>query len=245
MRTHHCPPPRPKAPRMACRPQWAPGQCHPHSMALPLPLLTNRPALSGAPRPSLRAVDVLRSALRRRLRFLSWLLAVPPHPTPAAPRAPCARTQVPRQGSIPGSHEALAHTRSGRARGWAWSRVACRPAVPSFSAQGLKCAGAPGCGEAQGSGGPGRGTWGQGCSWGLQVSPCGPHSPGQGGGREGAFQAGKGRSRSVPDAGGQGAGSSARKRRAEVQSPSPPAYSSQPGALRPGGPAPSPFDRFL
>lgn len=198
MRTHHCPPPRPKAPRMACRPQWAPGQCHPHSMALPLPLLTNRPALSGAPRPSLRAVDVLRSALHRRLRFLSWLLAVPPHPTPAAPRAPCARTQVPRQGSIPGSHEALAHTRSGRAQGWAWSRVACRPAVPSFSAQGLKCAGAPGCGEAQGSGGAGKRNLGAGLLLGAPGLSLRAPQPRAGWGQGGGFPGWKGKESECP-----------------------------------------------
>lgn len=63
------------------------------------------------------------------------------------------------------------------------------------------------------------------CPWGLQVSSSRLHSP-ERGSTEGVFQAGKGRSRCVPDV-----GTCSRKRKAAVQRPSP-----HPAVRQPWGP---------
>lgn len=107
--------------------------------------------------------------------------------------------------------------------GWAWLRWAVGlprlPSAPRASVCRSPSLGGFGSGREE-TQEPGLGR----CPWGLRVSSFRPHSPGRGS-TEGVFQAGKGRSRCVPDV-----GTCSRKRKAEVQRPSPHPPSASPGA---------------
>ena len=150
----------------------------------------------------------------RRLRsflFFASNWATPPHPTP--PLLPlghlCPGTQIPREGFRPGVLGVSAHTRPqhmptvGRCQAGPGPGVGCEAATPSFPSQGPVSVEAPAAGpQVLARLGRAAGTWGGRPALGGSRSLLpGPTAQGGSGGREGAFQAGKGRSRCVPDVG--------------------------------------------
>lgn len=148
----------------------------------------------------------------RRLRsvlFFASNWATPPHPTPAASRTPLSQNPGSQRG-VPSRgprsvcpHKAPAHARGGQVPGWAWPRGGLWGCHTFFSLPRNRVCGSP-SGGAQVLAGPGRaaGTWGGRPALGVSRSLLpGPTAQGGSGGREGAFQAGKGRSRFVPDVG--------------------------------------------
>lgn len=174
--------------------------------------------LCGGP-PDPLAADSLRSAPPGRLRFLPRVAsrqASPCRPSLQPRGHLCPRTRIPWEGLRRRVHTGPKHTPLVDSAGLGLAPVGCGAATPSFPTKGIGLQEPqpgwpwvwPGQEEMRE---PGLGRR----PWGLRVSSSRPHSPGRGS-MEGVFQAGKGRSRCVPDV-----STCSRKRKTAVQRPSP------------------------